>query len=98
MTNWSCHKSVCNPDSVKRNRCLRYCFPSWHKPVPLGRGDDRARILHAARALRAGPSLVFTRSGATGDPITDALTIFGVDIVWCPGLGGRFLAPVASER
>ena len=55
-------------------------------------------ILHAAGVLRAGPSLVCHRSGANGDPITDVETIYGVDIVWIPGHGGRFLAPLASER
>jgi hypothetical protein len=59
---------------------------------------DLLLVLHAAGALRLGPSLVFDHSGGPGPgaAVTDALRIFALDIVWCPGLGGRFLAPLEA--
>jgi hypothetical protein len=53
---------------------------------------DLLLVLHAAGALHLGPSLVFDHSGP-GIIVADVLRVYALALVWCPGLGGRFLAP-----
>jgi len=58
---------------------------------------DLLLVFYAADAVPLGPSLVFHHSGAPAGPeciVSDAARIFAVDVVWCPGAFGRFLAPV----